>query len=118
MSDRENHCPFLNRADHRCSDFFSIEQLQHAFEHCFHAYKACSVYQELLVERQARRGYAAAGRFVWATACGGTPAERNGSNTTANPTTRFVQVRLPTLASTPGARAAAGGTDGYAKPAL
>ena len=48
MSDREHHCPFLNRADHRCSDFFSIERLQHAFEHCFHAYKACAVYQELL----------------------------------------------------------------------
>jgi hypothetical protein len=121
MSDREHHCPFLNRADHRCSDFFSIEQLQHAFEHCFHAYKACAVYQELLVERQARRGYAAANtgcapdRFVWATACGA--AERNVSNTTAK-TTRFVQVRLPTLASTPGGRAAsvAGGANRYPKP--
>lgn len=119
MSDRENHCPFLNRSDHRCSDFFSIEQLQHAFEHCFHAYKSCAVYQELLVERQARRGYAAAaGRFVWATACGGgtTTAERDVSNTTAK-TARFVQVRLPTLASSPGGRSAAGaGADGYAKP--
>src|SRR5918999_747040 len=72
MSDREHHCPFLNRADHRCSDFFSIEQLQHAFEHCFHTYKACAVYQELLDERQARRGQVAArapGQFVWTTAC-------------------------------------------------
>ncbi|CAA9407456.1 MAG: hypothetical protein AVDCRST_MAG64-2086, partial [uncultured Phycisphaerae bacterium] len=48
MSDREHHCPFLNRADHRCSAFFSIERLQHAFGHCFDAYRSCEVYQELL----------------------------------------------------------------------
>ena len=99
MSDRENHCPFLNRADHRCSDFFSIEQLQHAFEHCFHAYKSCGVYQELLVERQARRGYASAGTHDSGTA---TPIS----------STRFVQVRIPSLAI------AETRADGYAKPAL
>ena len=77
MTDREHHCPFLNRADHRCSDFFSIERLQHAFEHCFHAYQSCEVYRELLVERQARRTEAAAGgarpngpgQYLWTTAC-------------------------------------------------
>jgi hypothetical protein len=129
MSDREHHCPFLNRADHRCSAFFSIERLQHAFEHCFDAYKSCGVYQELLVERQARRSAAAAaggqphgaGRFLWTTAC--TPP-------TPNVTTRFVQVRVPSLATAHAAAAAAhagvaastagaaaGGADGYAKPA-
>ena len=114
MSDREHHCPFLNRADHRCSAFFSIERLQHAFEHCFDAYRSCAVYHELLVERQARRSEAAAaggsrphghGRFLWTTAC-----------TSPNPhvKTRFVQVRLPTVA-TFNANAGAG-SDGYAKP--
>jgi hypothetical protein len=98
MSDREHHCPFLNRADSRCSDFFSIEQLQHAFEHCFHAYKTCAVYQELLVERQARRGYAAAGNH-------------GSGKETSITTNRFVQVRIPSLA------AAQARTDGYAKPA-
>src|SRR5215218_2083093 len=99
MSDREHHCPFLNRADHRCSAYFSIERLQHAFEHCFHAYKACEVYHELLVERQARRGQLAgnipAGEpagtpapFVWTTAC----RPRESDVTTS---VRFVQVRLP-----------------------
>ena len=95
MSDREHHCPFLNRADHRCSSFFSIERLQHAFEHCFDAYKSCGVYQELLDERQARRSQAAAGasqgaagRFLWTTAC--TPPKPHVK-------TRFVQVRLPNL---------------------
>src|SRR5688572_20056312 len=95
MSDRENHCPFLNRADHRCSGYFSIERLQHAFEHCFHAYKACGIYRELLVERQSRRSQAAAasggaGRIVWATACS-TP-ERDVTTST-----QFVQVRLPSV---------------------
>jgi hypothetical protein len=140
MSDREHHCPFLNRADHRCSAFFSIERLQHAFEHCFDAYQACDVYRELLVERQARRSEAAAsaaagtaggaphqapGRFLWTTAC-----------TSPNPdvTTRFVRIRLPHAAPPAGhaqehaqghAHVAAGaaaanagaGADGYAKPA-
>ena len=97
MSDREHHCPFLNRADHRCASFFSIERLQHAFEHCFHTYKACEVYKELLVERQARRGQAAGGaqvpgQFVWTTAC---PSRRRESDVT----TRFVQVRLPSVAA-------------------
>jgi hypothetical protein len=106
MSDREHHCPFLNRADHRCSNFFSIESLQHAFEHCFDAYKACTVYQELLVERQARREAAAArggkppGQFVWTTAC---PSARGESDVT----TRFVQVRLPRVATAVAAAAAA-----------
>ena len=126
MSDREHHCPFLNRADRRCSAFFSIERLQHAFEHCFDAYRACEVYQELLVERQARRGEAAAaasggagqphapGRFLWTTAC-----------TSPNPDvkTRFVRIRLPQPASIAAhghghAHAnPAAGADGYAKPA-
>jgi hypothetical protein len=132
MSDREHHCPFLNRADHRCSDFFSIEQIQHAFEHCFHAYRACAVYQELLVERQARRGYAAAsapGQFVWTTACAApvvTPgAGCDARDTRPTATTRFVQVRVPTIATGPrvcaaaaaAAASAASGADGYSKPA-
>ena len=110
MSDREHHCPFLNRADHRCSDFFSIERLQHAFEHCFHAYKACAVYQELLVERQARRGYAPA------TAVGHNVNSRPATTITTN---RFVQVRIPAALAAGAAHAAhAGRSDGYAKPAL
>lgn len=79
MSDRVYHCPFLNRSDARCSDYFSIEQLQHAFEHCFHAYKSCAVYQELLVERQTRRGYAAMAGV-------------------SDVSTHFVQIRLPSVA--------------------
>ena len=104
MSDREPYCPFLNRADRRCSSYFSIEQMQHAFEHCFHAYKSCAVYQELLVERQARRSRAAGacggghpaapGRFVWTTAC--RPPEGDGNARSAQ---RFVQVRLPSVSS-------------------
>ena len=114
MSDREHHCPFLNRADHRCSSFFSIERLQHAFEYCFDAYRSCGVYQELLAERQTRRSRAAAGgaqpdgagRFLWTTAC--TPPKPHVK-------TRFVQVRVPSLTHvdpTAGAR-----SDGHAKPA-
>ena len=49
------HCPFLNRSDDRCSDYFNVSRLGHAFHHCFGAYNACPVYLELLVERRLRR---------------------------------------------------------------
>lgn len=55
MPDRSEHCPFLNRADVRCSGHFSLDHLQHAFKYCFDRYKACPVYLELLLERRVRR---------------------------------------------------------------
>ena len=50
-----SHCPFLNRADQRCSTYFSLDRLTHAYEHCFDAYQACPIYLELLTERRVRR---------------------------------------------------------------
>jgi hypothetical protein len=58
-SDQAQHCPFLNRADARCSDAFSLEKLDHAFKYCFGRYTYCSVYMELLIERRMRRSAAA-----------------------------------------------------------
>lgn len=55
MPDHGLHCPFLNRADARCSNFFSLERLDHAFGYCFDQYQGCPVYRELLVERRVRR---------------------------------------------------------------
>jgi hypothetical protein len=55
MPEQGMHCPFLNRADSRCSDYFSIERLDHAFGFCFGQYHGCRVYLELLVERRVRR---------------------------------------------------------------
>src|SRR5438045_4664757 len=55
VAHRGHHCPFLNRADARCGENFSLERLDHAYEHCFNKYKACSIYHELLVERQVKR---------------------------------------------------------------
>ena len=55
MSEHESHCPFLNRADYRCSNHFSLDKLDRAFEHCFGKYQACGTYQEILDERQARQ---------------------------------------------------------------
>ncbi len=52
MSDRETHCPFLNRADYRCSNHFSLDHLDRAFDHCFGAYQSCPTYQEMLNERR------------------------------------------------------------------
>src|SRR5689334_3951985 len=50
-----HHCPFLNRADARCGENFSLERLDHAYEYCFHKYKTCAIYHQLLVERQVKR---------------------------------------------------------------
>ena len=55
MSERVVHCPFLNRADARCANHFSLDRLGHAFEHCFGDYKSCKTYLELLVERRVRQ---------------------------------------------------------------
>ena len=49
------HCPFLNRSDHRCSDKLRLDHIDHAFDYCFGEYKACPVYLEQLAERRVRR---------------------------------------------------------------
>ena len=55
-----DHCPFLNRADARCSQNFHLDSLGHAFRHCFGQFKACPTYVELLVERRVKRMMAGA----------------------------------------------------------
>jgi hypothetical protein len=55
LSDRESHCPFLNKSDVRCGSHFSLTKLGRAFDHCFGCYAACTTYQEMLIERQDRR---------------------------------------------------------------
>ena len=56
MGTQVEHCPFLNRADRRCSGHFNLNRLDHALEHCFDRYDFCPVYLELLMERKERRG--------------------------------------------------------------
>jgi hypothetical protein len=55
MSDHPDHCPFLNRSDARCSEHFSLNHLDDAFDDCFDRYQSCTVYRELLKERRDRR---------------------------------------------------------------
>ncbi len=59
MRDMSDHCPFLNRSDARCSDYFRLSHLQHAFKYCFDEYHSCPVYAQQLAERQERRAVAA-----------------------------------------------------------
>ncbi len=54
-SRHESHCPFLNRADYRCSNHFSLDKLDRAFDHCFGEYQACGTYIEMLNERRGRQ---------------------------------------------------------------
>jgi hypothetical protein len=49
-----SHCPFLDRADERCSNCFRLDHLKHAFKFCFGRYKACPTYLQLQVERRVR----------------------------------------------------------------
>ncbi len=78
MSDRESHCPFLNKSDVRCGNHFSLTRLGSAFDHCFGCYAACGTYQELLHERLDRRQQ---------------QGHRTGAMSHAIP--QFVSVRLP-----------------------
>lgn len=55
MTENVHHCPFLNRADSRCSEHFSLDRLGHTFDYCFGYYEGCAVYLELLVERRVMR---------------------------------------------------------------
>ena len=109
------HCPFLNRADDRCSANFSLDHLQHAFHHCFGTYQACPVYYELLAERRERRG-----EPIGAVSA----AEWDNVATATSHGTRTL-VRLPQLGAQLGARigqrsgavvATAATPDRYAKP--
>ena len=84
MSDRVVHCPFLNRADTRCSRHFSLDDLEHAFDHCFDRYKTCPTYLELLVERRVRR----AGDSILRTSSPSEPCHASSSND-------VVQLRIP-----------------------
>ena len=94
MPERGHHCPFLNRADARCSTHFSLEALGYAFDHCFDHYEACAVYRELLGERRERRARAHEfdgrgdgssethteyGRLVQLTVAGGKAFDRGGA---------------------------------------
>jgi hypothetical protein len=53
--DAAAHCPFLNRADSRCSENFNLDRLGYAFRYCFDKYRTCPNYLELLVERRLKR---------------------------------------------------------------
>ncbi|HEY7116963.1 MAG TPA: hypothetical protein VH475_10275 [Tepidisphaeraceae bacterium] len=86
--DRGHHCPFLNRADARCSKHFSLDDLGHAFEYCFGYYEGCGVYLELLVERRVRR---ARGNDEFAVD-GAVDGLISGSNGGTHP--RFVQITV------------------------
>ncbi|MEO6434245.1 MAG: hypothetical protein ABIP55_00585 [Tepidisphaeraceae bacterium] len=55
MPQSSTHCPFLNQSDQRCSAFFNLDQLPHAYQYCFDRYTTCPVYDEQLHERQTRR---------------------------------------------------------------
>jgi hypothetical protein len=55
MAERVVHCPFLNRADARCANHFSVDRLGYAFDFCFGSYKNCPTYLEMLVERRVRQ---------------------------------------------------------------
>jgi hypothetical protein len=59
MNQIGRYCPFLNRADWRCSDHFKLDGLRQAYSFCFDRYKKCPLYLQLLIERRVKRSDAA-----------------------------------------------------------
>jgi hypothetical protein len=51
-----DYCPFINRADKRCSAHFSIDALEQAFAHCFGDYLSCAHHAQLNDEQAMREG--------------------------------------------------------------
>jgi len=92
MPDQGNHCPFLNRADRRCSEHFSLDHLQHAFKYCFDRYTTCPMYMELLAERRSRREREGVNNVVGITPLASTPAPRPAPSIKPIPVT--VQIRI------------------------
>jgi hypothetical protein len=86
MRDMSDHCPFLNRSDARCSEYFRLSHLQHAFKFCFDQYQACPVYAQQLAERQERRA---------AAACAGTVKHDDYSNSSDTRRQVVVTVTIP-----------------------
>ena len=41
-------CPFVDLADPRCQSHFSLTHLNNTFSICFHQYRTCSHYQDIL----------------------------------------------------------------------
>lgn len=96
MQECGQHCPFLNRSDPRCSGYFSLDRLQHAYEYCFGQYSGCGLYQEMLNERVGRRLAAgaegASARFAEWHTLGASSGKQDG-------TPRLIQLRIPTRVS-------------------
>jgi hypothetical protein len=103
MSDRVKHCPFLNRADARCSSHFSLGHLSDALGQCFDQYAGCGVYRELLLERRQRRGELPGQRDPRAATSDGANWQQDPSNPHGSP---FVPL---TLGAAAGGRRYAGG---------
>lgn len=93
MRDMSEHCPFLNRSDPRCSEYFRLSHLQHAFKFCFDQYQTCPVYGEQLAERQGRRA-AAAGAVTHASTSRSNPASVDGHDGNRRPQV-VVTVTIP-----------------------
>lgn len=93
MSERVNHCPFLNRSDDRCATHFSLDRLGSAFDHCFGSYGGCAAYQEMLAERRLRQRPDATHDAAVVSFDRTRPEPTYAARPVAIPV--FVQVRLP-----------------------
>ncbi|HEV8607476.1 MAG TPA: hypothetical protein VGQ99_19230 [Tepidisphaeraceae bacterium] len=47
-------CPFINRADERCSGHFNLDGLERAFADCVGDFVACPHHEEMMREREER----------------------------------------------------------------
>ena len=46
-------CPFINKADNRCANHWTLNNIMQAFGHCADSYTTCPVYRKMLVEQHA-----------------------------------------------------------------
>src|SRR4051794_15479449 len=111
--ERPLQCPFIERVDHRCSSYFSLERLDHAFEICFDQYKACPLFQQMMAERRQQRLGGLAGREGEHASDQVAPARwvAPRESEAAHAARRFVQVRIAGTARLPAI------ADGYAQHA-
>jgi hypothetical protein len=89
-------CPFIERVDHRCSSYFSLERLDHAFDVCFDQYKACPLFRQMMAERRMKRhgGEGAHDGKSASDNIAGTLWVTSRQSEAAHAASRFVQLRV------------------------
>jgi len=50
--DEGEYCPYLDSRDERCGEHLTVNDLSHAFHHCFGDFVSCPVFKDKFISRR------------------------------------------------------------------